>query len=275
MKAEQFEVNAQIEERHWWFVARRRILRAIVERVVPPSRQSLIVDIGCGTGANIAALAEQYECIGIDPSAEAIAHAQKRFPGVRFLCGEGPEVLKTLGRAPELILLSDVLEHLSDDFLFFSQLATAMPVGAHLLLTVPAKPALWSPHDVSFGHYRRYEPERLARVWQGLPMSSRLFSYFNSQLYPIVRTARLLTRLRGHSVGSAGTDFRLPRAWLNRWLTAVFAGETRVLLDVLDGGRKRGYRAGVSLIALLRREPGDITPRSAEEFASHAGVVPA
>ena len=35
-------------------------------------------------------------------------------------------------------------------------LAAAAP-GAYFLLTVPADESLWSEHDESFGHYRRYD----------------------------------------------------------------------------------------------------------------------
>ena len=50
----------------------------------------MIVDVGCGTGANIAAMAEDYTCVGIDPSREAIELARSRFPGGRFVCGPRP-----------------------------------------------------------------------------------------------------------------------------------------------------------------------------------------
>ena len=73
MQSAQFQLHADIEERHWWFVARRRILRAIVEQLVPPSPEATVIDIGCGTGANLASLADHYRCIGIDTSPEAMA----------------------------------------------------------------------------------------------------------------------------------------------------------------------------------------------------------
>ncbi|HEY2251089.1 MAG TPA: class I SAM-dependent methyltransferase, partial [Planctomycetaceae bacterium] len=87
MQSAQFQLHAEIEERHWWFVARRRILRAIVEQLVPPSSEATVIDVGCGTGANLASLAADYRCIGVDTSSEAIRLARKRFPAVRFIRG--------------------------------------------------------------------------------------------------------------------------------------------------------------------------------------------
>jgi SAM-dependent methyltransferase len=96
MQSQQFQLHSQIEERHWWFVARRRILRELVKSVAGPNfnvRQpphpgplprgegdrKIVVDIGCGTGANLAAFADEYRCVGIDTSAEAIELARARF----------------------------------------------------------------------------------------------------------------------------------------------------------------------------------------------------
>ena len=57
-------------------------------------------------------------------------------------------------------------------------------------------------------------------------------------------------------VGRDGTDMALPAAAANRILESIFAGEARTLGRALDG-RGRGYRKGVSLIAVLRRLPGE------------------
>jgi SAM-dependent methyltransferase len=261
MQTAQFELHARIEQRHWWFVARRRIMRAIVERVLEPDGTSTVVDIGCGTGANIAALAEGYRCVGIDTSQEAIELAARRFPNVQFLCGQAPDDLGEIVENARLYLLMDVMEHVPDDFELLSQLLAAAAPGSHFLITVPAHHYLWSPHDVAFGHYRRYDRERLMAVWKGLPVSVKLCSYYNARLYPLVRSIRAANQLLRRSSGADGTDFKLPAPAINDFLERTFAGEARTLLEVLDGKRRQGYRTGVSLIALIEREPGKIKIR--------------
>jgi SAM-dependent methyltransferase len=260
MQSEQFQLHADIEQRHWWFVARREIVKRLVAEVLPASTASTIVDVGCGTGANIAALATQHRCIGIDTSAEAIQLARGRFPNVQFIAGRAPGDLGELAGQADLFLLTDVLEHISDDYLALSQLLAAARPSCHFLLTVPADEALWTQHDVSFGHYRRYDRERLAGIWAGLPVTTLLLSYFNARLLPLVRLVRAWNRRRGHAAGLAQTDFWLPNRASNALLTKIFAGESRPLVDALRGGMS-GYRRGTSLVAMLRREPGNITPR--------------
>ncbi len=261
MQSEQFQLHAEIEQRHWWFVARRRIVRRLIAQVLPPSADATVVDVGCGTGANIAALADRYDCVGIDTSAEAIELAKKRFPKVRFMTGNAPADLGELAASAKLFVMTDVLEHVGDDFALLSELLAAASPGAHFLLTVPADESLWSEHDESFGHYRRYDRERFEQVWAGLPVSTLLTSYFNSRLCPMIRLIRAKNRRRGHAAGKAGTDFWVPARPINRLLEALFAGEARRLISVLNGNR-RAYSSGASLIAILRRDEGPIEIRT-------------
>jgi SAM-dependent methyltransferase len=281
MQTEQFQLHAQIEERHWWFVARRRILTAVVNAVLPPSTQTTIIDVGCGTGANLAGLADAYECIGIDASSEAVKLARGRFPRVRFIHGLAP---KDLGHAIDrarLILLTDVLEHVADDFAMFSELLAAAQPGTYFLLTVPADPALWSDHDRAFGHYRRYDAPRFEQIWQGLAVEQIFVSHFNSRLYPLVKSIRYVNRWRGRTGGQAGTDFVLPNPLANDFLTRCFAGEQRRLVRLAQGQPASPYHSGVSLMALVRRESGPIARRvrpsnvTADDFDPAADLVTA
>ena len=128
-----------------------------------------------------------------------------------------------------------MLEHVADDYAMLSELLAAASPGCYFLLTVPADESLWSEHDESFGHYRRYDRARLEGVWAGLPVTTLLVSYFNSRLLPIVRLVRAWNRRRGRAAGRAGTDFWLPSRPANALLTAIFAGEAGRLVAALRG----------------------------------------
>ena len=105
---------------------------------------SLIVDVGCGTGGNLAALGRRYRCVGIDTSVEAVELAQRRFPQVQFIAGRAPQDLGELAAQAQLFLLTDVLEHVPDDYVMLSELLAAACPGSHFLVTVPADESLWS-----------------------------------------------------------------------------------------------------------------------------------
>lgn len=260
MQAEQYALHADIETRHWWFAARRRIVKTLVEHLVPPAPTKVVIDVGCGTGANVAALASSYACRGMDASAAAIEHARARFPTVEFACeADFARRADWLGEA-DVVLLMDVLEHVEDDFLFLSRMLAPLKPGAQIVITVPADPRLWTPHDESFGHWRRYDLARLSATWSGLPVTQRLLSGYNARLYPVIRAVRAVTSARGKAAGRAGTDFAMPPEFANRMLERFFAGECAALLKTLDRGRV-AYKHGASSIAVLERQSGSIAER--------------
>jgi SAM-dependent methyltransferase len=251
-----FDLHARVEHRHWWFVGRRAIVRQILQRVVPPAGRPLVVDIACGTGATAAALADSYETLGIDNSERAITLARQRFPTVPFIHGEVPEDLGGAAQRASAFLLMDVLEHIEDDIAFLGALMDVAPPGAHFVITVPADMRLWSAHDVHYGHYRRYDVERLRHMWRNLPVDELLVSHCNTRLFPAVRAVRHLNRLRGRGIGQSGTDLTLPPAPLNAMLARIFSSEAPRLVARLDGQSVRPFTNGLSLIAVLRRRTG-------------------
>lgn len=260
MEQAQYDLHAEIEDRHWWFAGRRTIVQRLLEQVVAPRPDALVIDVGCGTGANLAALASSYRCLGIDESVQAIDHARTRFPGVEFACQAGGDSAADRFTGASALLLMDVLEHVEDDFLMLSQVLASLPRGAHVLITVPADESLWSVHDESFGHWRRYDLERLRATWTGLAVEERLVSYYNARLFPVIKSVRAFSRWRGRPAGRAGTDFAMPPEPFNRWLEKIFAGESRALGRSVDTHTVSANR-GASLIAILRRSEGAIVPR--------------
>jgi SAM-dependent methyltransferase len=258
LKSDQFQVHIAVEDRHWWFVGRRRILMDIVVALVPPSPERLVIDVGCGTGANAAAFAGLYRCIGIDVSQEAIDAAKARFPKVQFICGAAPDALGEAAGQADLFVLSDVIEHIEDEVSFVSDLIATMKPGALLLITVPADPRLWTQHDDSFGHFRRYLPGTLRKVWAGLPVAEVGVAAFNTRLYGVIKAIRFLNRMLGRTSGAAGTDFSMPAPPINDLLAKLLAGESGRLVARLKAGEWDAQSHGVSLIAVLRRTEGSV-----------------
>lgn len=276
MDTDIFKLNSKIELEHWWFAARRRILHRLVREVLPATPENTILDVGCGTGGNTAFFVDRsYNCTGIDASADAIQLAKARYPDLHFVNGRAPHDVEPLAHETKLFLLADMLEHVPDDFDMLWQLMAVAGPGAYFLLTVPAAPWLWSPHDENHGHYRRYDRRRLESLWQDLPATTLLVSHFNTRLYPAVKLVRALNRRRGRTKGEAGTDLKLPPALVNRFLTRVFQGEEKRLSNLLHRKCRRGYSFGVSLVALIRREEGVVVPHNRPTGAADAEHDPA
>lgn len=248
MQADQFAAHARAEDRHWWFTARREILVRLTQAVAAPGLA--VADVGCGTGGNAAALAaEGYRVLGLDRSEDAITIARRHHPRLELVQAEDPRSARHHLAQGGVLLMCDVLEHVEDDRGLLALAIEAVPPGGHLLLTVPADPALWSGHDIAFGHHRRYRPLEFAALWADRPVSARLLSPFNARLRPLVMMYR---RVFGRHAGSGG-DLDVPMGPLNTIFHRIFASEAGPLAAAIDRGRAP-WRRGVSLVALLRRE---------------------
>jgi 2-polyprenyl-3-methyl-5-hydroxy-6-metoxy-1,4-benzoquinol methylase len=260
VQSPQFHAHARLEDEHWWFTARRQIFLSIARRVCPPGPAVHIIDVGCGTGANTAAFAREYQAKGIDPSSEAIAFARDRFPAIPFDVGDALDRQEEISTA-DVVLLLDVLEHVEDDVHFVTRLLSLMRPGAHLLIAAPHDLSLWGPHDRAFEHYRRYSIDRLRRTWEGQPVTERLVTCFNSRLYFLAKLIRFFTRLTDASIGEGNTDVALPSCPINQLFRSIFAGEGKRILSSIDTNNIP-YRYGVSVLALLRREEGSVVMRT-------------
>lgn len=247
MDAELYDLHADLEATHWWFVARRRIMTGVLAEVLPPSKQKLVIDVGCGTGANIAHVASLYNVVGMDSEDAAIAHARRRFPDVQFVRGEVPTDFSA-ARDADAFLFMDVLEHIEDEVGFLHKWIAVAKPGTIFLVTVPADPALWSVHDEKFGHYRRYTVETLRSVWQHEPVRELMLSAFNSRLYPMIKLARAWGRL----IKREESDLQRSSRLVNSVLQRIFAGELARLRAATHGAP--GYSRGVSLMTVLQKQ---------------------
>jgi 2-polyprenyl-3-methyl-5-hydroxy-6-metoxy-1,4-benzoquinol methylase len=262
MDKAEFDLHADVEQRHWWFTGRRNIMQRLLREIVPPGEGKSVVDIGCGTGANIASLAGEYRAVGVDASPYAVEHARRAYPDVEFHATTDDAELARLVSAASAVTIMDVLEHVPDDHAMLSKLLAAARPGTHFLMTVPANLELWSKHDEVFGHYRRYTGEQFAAIWAGLDVECELLSFFNARLYSIVKMIRTRKRRREEATDSHESDLKIPMMPLNAMLHRIFAGEGGKLARALREHRQMPYQQGVSLIAIVRRGPGEIVPRT-------------
>lgn len=149
----------EVEDRHWWFQSRRLIVRALLRAggVTTPRR---ILDAGCGTGRNLLDYARLgHEAEGVDFSAEAVAFCRRR--GLDAVRQAPLEELPYEDGRFDLVVATDVIEHLSDDHAALAELRRVTAPGGRIAVTVPAYQWLWSAHDESLHHFRRYTDARL------------------------------------------------------------------------------------------------------------------
>lgn len=242
MDAEFFAAYAAVERVHWWFLARREIVLAAAESVVPAGGS--VLDIGCGTGFILERFRDRYDASGLDLSPIALEQCRRR--GLDQVWGGSAEDLSAVaGRRFDAVLFLDVLEHLDDDARALRRARTVLAPGGVVLVTVPAFQFLWSQHDIANQHRRRYTKPELEALLRRTGFAVEQASYFNSYLFPITVAARWTARLFG--IGAAA-GLRVPPAPLNRLLRRVFLSEKE---RVVRPG-SAGFPFGVSVLAIGR-----------------------
>ena len=238
-----FDRMAELDRDHWWFTARRRILAAVIARVVRPPRQARILEVGAGTGHNLEMLGRfgKVEASELDDHARALASERLGRPVV-------PAALPDLSMFPadsyDVAALLDVLEHVVDDKASLAALYSRLKPGGALVLTVPANPWMWSAHDVAHHHHRRYRKREIEALAKEAGFEIELLSPFNSLLFPLIAGVRAIGKLRGHEAA----DDAMPAKPVNAILDRVFGAEAGLIGRV-------PMPFGVSLLAVLRR-PG-------------------
>jgi SAM-dependent methyltransferase len=214
-----YQQMAELDDRHWWYRARRRILAELIRREVRLPADARILEIGCGTGHNLQMLSGFGHVDGLELDDEAAALSEKRL-GRGIIRSPLPE-LDGVSNDYDLIGAFDVIEHIEDDRAALAAIATKLKSGGKFMMTVPAHPWMWTAHDVANHHKRRYSKRSLRALVEGSPMRLEKIGYFNSLLFPVAVAERTVSKLRGKDDG----DVSLPPAPLNRTLEAVFASE--------------------------------------------------
>lgn len=239
MDAAYTRIHIEEDRDHWWFRGRLVVLHSVLRHAVP-ARPVRILELGCGTGNVLGTLGALGEIVGmeVNPDLRAVALAS----GLDVRPGALPGETAVAPGWADVVLMLDVIEHLEDDVAALRAAREALRPDGIVLVTVPAYAWLWSAHDVTLGHRRRYTAGRLRDVARAAGFHVDRTSYFNTLLFPAVALVRLLKRVRH----DREHDLKRPPAPINRTLAGLF-GLERHLLRAVD------LPCGSSLFLLGRR----------------------
>jgi SAM-dependent methyltransferase len=221
-----YPILFRVEQSHWWHIGRRKILSGFVEEICSrvSDRRPRILDVGCGTGANLLMLSKYGEAEGVDVSEDALAFCRERgLDQVRL--GAGEELPYEDGTF-DLVTALDVVEHMDDDLAGLSEMQRVLRPGGRVLIFVPTFMFLWGLQDDVSNHRRRYRLPELRRVLEQAGFEVERTTYANITFFLPILLIRKLMRLTGIK---AATENNINVPALNGLLGRLFGAERTIL----------------------------------------------
>ncbi len=180
------------EERHWWLRARRN---AILSHVVRVPHNVSIVDVGCAGGSLIKDLRKKgyTDVRGIDTSKDAVMYCASH--GITEVELGDARALPFPDQSMDVVIASDTLEHIEDDGKALREWQRVLKPHGLAIVYVPAFSFLWSTHDQTNLHYRRYTKYILTERLRTAGFTIQDASYWNMTLFIPLYCLRIIQNI--------------------------------------------------------------------------------
>ncbi len=249
MQQHTYAIMDEVEGSHWWFVGRRAILESfltgIAEKLRTPQSTLRILDVGCGTGANIEMLSRYGEAEGVDVSDDALEFCRKR--GRKAQKGLA-ETLPYADETFDLTTALDVVEHLDDDLAGLKEMYRVTKSGGYSLIFVPAFMWLWGVQDDISNHRIRYTKSQIVERLKTAGYEIERATYANWTFFAPILAGRTLMKLTGIKPES---ENNITVSALNGVFGKLFGSERFWL-------RNFNFPFGVSIVVVARKDRNHI-----------------
>ncbi|MSO77906.1 MAG: class I SAM-dependent methyltransferase [Alphaproteobacteria bacterium] len=224
MEPGEYDRMNAVEDEMWWYAGAHANALAGLARYCPDAGAA-ILDAGCGTGG----LLRQLTCawpdrpmVGLDYDGRACAMARAKSgrAAVQGSVDRLPFADRTFGAIVSL----DVLCHQNvDDRAALHEMSRCLAPGGVLILNLPAYAWMMSYHDCQVRTARRYDRGELKALFAATGLETRLITYWNSFLFPLMILRRKLLP------APSASDVAPYPPWLDRLFRGLLAIERRCI----------------------------------------------
>ncbi|MDO8628481.1 MAG: class I SAM-dependent methyltransferase [Nanoarchaeota archaeon] len=191
MESHEYKNMYELEETHAWFRVKREMILDLFNCY--GKTNSRILDIGCGTGVIAHTLARNNQVTGLDISSEALKYAKIRNPLLKWMKGDAQDI-KCKANTFDVIIASDVIEHVDDDYRALRSIHKSLSKGGKLILTVPAFEWLWGKDDDMLHHKRRYTKRQVRQLLVETGFKVNFLNFWDFIPFPIAIVYKLMNK---------------------------------------------------------------------------------
>lgn len=252
MQQHTYAIMDEVEGSHWWFVGRRSILESFLSDIVKRLASTIqagsagngsvlrILDVGCGTGANIEMLSQFGDAEGVDVSDDALEFCRRK--GLKVQKGLA-ETLPYADESFDLTTALDVIEHLDDDVAGLREMFRVTRRGGYSLFFVPAFMWLWGVQDDISHHRIRYTRSQIVERINSAGYTIERATYANWTFFSPIFAGRSFMKLTGIKPAS---ENNINVSALNGLFGKLFSAERFWLKNF-------NFPFGVSIVVVARK----------------------
>lgn len=240
MQEENYRLIKSFEKENWWYRAKRDLFA----KILGSSNRKFLnaLDVGCGVGSNLTVLKRfSSKVTGIDSIQNSINHCLRA--GYTSIYKMKAAKMRFASNSFDLVLCSDVLEHL-DDKKAIAEITRVLKKGGLLIFSVPAHNYLWGPTDIISQHVKRYEKKDFF-ILLGNNYRIHKLSYWNFfMFFPNLIFIKLIKLTKNYNKPKNTLSF-IPR-FLNSVIYYALSLENRIFTKI-------NIPQGVSIVGVAKK----------------------
>ena len=216
------ELTSRVEAAHFWFRGFRRFVAPAIAESAAGRRNLTLLDCGCGTGYNLAALLRPYgSAFGFDLTSTGLQYA--RDSGLPVACADMRSIPFQSSRF-DIVTSFDVFQYVEDDYAVMKEIARLIKPGGRIVVTASAMKSLRGGHAGTWPEVRRYSIGRMRSIAEAAGLHVDSITHLFATLFPALLIARIVNR------GATGDDWemKIPAAPVNGALTRILSLEASV-----------------------------------------------
>lgn len=244
MNTTEYATMAEREQTYWWHIGRLEIIRSYIKGAKRKNGNFKILNVGCGTGGTIDMLESFGEVDNVDISDEAITFMKDR--GYGRLTKVDGITLPFKDKTYDMVGAFDVLEHIEEEVEALKEWSRVIKDDGAIIITVPAYQWLWTGHDVSLHHKRRYTVKRLTEAAAKAGLKPEKKSYAVVFSLPLVVGFRFLNKALRRKTDSETSYVNVPQI-VNTTFSKILFAEARLHNHVR-------MPFGTSVVVVLRKK---------------------